>query len=75
MINNDIAEMLRRGGKWAVLVNGGSYFMVDVEPNGAVHQLKPDEATRDGELRLEGWIGNEKVYEKTGNTFVAIWKV
>jgi len=68
--------MLQRPGKWAVMLPDGlSYYMVDVEADGTCHQLKPDEVTRDGVLRPEGWIGNERVYQKTGDTMVRIWMV
>ena len=60
-----VDEMLKAPGFYAVSAPGSPYHtVVEVEPDGTVHQLTPD-GTRDGVLARDGWAPGI-VIRKTG---------
>ena len=62
MINPFIRRILKKPGRYVItsfpaMAHGG-YYVIDVDEEGKAWQLTPS-LERDGELRPDGWKGNE----------------
>lgn len=66
MINKFIRRVMMQPGRYAitsfVMLLRGAYYCVEVDEQGLVWQLDP-QGERDGELRLDGWKGDEIVID------------
>lgn len=66
MMNNFIARILSKPGRYAIsslpMIAFGAYFPVEVDAAGKVWQISPS-GERDGELRPDGWKGDEFVLD------------
>jgi hypothetical protein len=66
-MNLSVAQMLETPGFYQVstpaMLLMGRYSVVEVEPDGTCHQLKPD-GTRDGVLPADGWYPGVIVVRK-----------
>lgn len=76
-MNADIAYITAHPGRYALSMRlhevGAGYYMVEVEPNGTIHQLNP-RGERDGVLSAEGFHPATRAYVVSNSelTFVRV---